>query len=49
MSEKGEEQFQWTNIWWICEKIIDDDDEEKVRNYCHVTGKKVAAHWSCNR
>ena len=33
---------------WICEKLIDDDDE-KVRDHCHVTGKfRGAAHWSCN-
>ena len=43
MSEK-EEEFQSTNICWICGKLIDDDDEE-VRNHCHVTGKfRGAAH-----
>ena len=48
MSEKEEEQFQLSNICWICEKLIDDDDE-KVRDHCHVTGKfRGAAHWSCN-
>ena len=32
----------------ICEKLSDDDNE-KVRDYCHVTGKfRSAAHWSCN-
>ena len=32
---------------WICEKRIDND--EKVRDHCHVTGKfREAAHWSCN-
>ena len=47
MSEE-EEQFQSSNICWICEKLIDDDDE-KVRDHCHVTGKfRGAAHWSCN-
>ena len=35
-------------IGWICETLIDDDDE-KVRNHCHVTGKfRGTAHWSCN-
>ena len=48
LMKKKEEQFQSSNICWICEKLIDDDDE-KVRNHCHVTGKfKGAAHWSCN-
>ena len=44
MSEKEEEQFQSTNTFWICEKLIDDDDE-KARDHCHITGKfKDAAH-----
>ena len=47
MSEE-EEQFQSRYKCWICEKLIDDDDE-KVRDHCHVTGKfRGAAHWSCN-
>ena len=32
MSE--EEQFQSSNACWICEKLIDNDDE-KVRDHCH--------------
>ena len=49
MSEKQkEEEFQSVNICWICENLIDDDDE-KVRDHCHVTGKfRDAAHWNCN-
>ena len=31
MSEKKEEQFQSSNICWICEKFIGDSDE-KVRD-----------------
>ena len=47
MSEE-EEQFQSSNTCWICEIFIDDNDE-KVRDYCHITGKfRGAAHWSCN-
>ena len=41
-----EEQFQSSNICWICEKLIED---EKVRDHCHITGKfRGTAHWSCN-
>ena len=48
MMSEEEEQFQSSNICWICEKLIDDDDE-KVRDHCHVTGKfRGAAHWNCN-
>ena len=48
MSEEKKKQLQSINICWICEKLIDDDDE-KVRDHCHVTGKfRGAAHWSCN-
>ena len=48
MSGKDEEQFQSIKICWIWEKLIDDDNE-KVRDHCHVTGKfRGAAHWSCN-
>ena len=47
MSEKEEKQFQSSNICWICEKLIDDDDE-KIKDHCHVTGKfRGAAHCSC--
>ena len=37
MSEE-EEQFQLSNTCWICEKLIDDCDEN-VRDHCHITGK----------
>ena len=48
MTENEEEQFQSSNTCWICEKPIDDDDE-KVRDHCHITGKfRGATHWSCN-
>ena len=47
MSEEEEHLFQQSNSCWICEKRIDND--EKVRDHCHVTGKfREAAHWSCN-
>ena len=48
MSEEEEHLFQKSNSCWICKKLI-DNDEEKVRDHCHVTGKfRGAAHKSCN-
>ena len=48
MNKEEEEQFQSSNTCWICEKLIEDDDE-KARDHCHITGKlRGAAHWSCN-
>ena len=32
MSKEKQEQFQSSNICWVCEKLIDDDDE-KVRDH----------------
>ena len=47
MTEEQEEQFQSSNACWICEKLIDNDDE-KVRDHCHITRKfRAAAHWCC--
>ena len=41
-----EEQFEKTEICWICNKLIEND---KVRDHCHITGKyRGAAHWKCN-
>ena len=49
MSEKEEEQFQSSNACWICEKLIDKDDEKVRDHYCHITEKfRGAAHQSCN-
>ena len=43
-----EHLFQQSNNCWICKKLIDNDDEN-VRDHCHITGKfRGAAHWSCN-
>ena len=48
MTEEEEHLFQQSNTCWICKKLIDNDDE-KVRDHCHVTGKfRGAAHWDCN-
>ena len=44
VSEKEENLFQQSNSCWICKKLI-DNDEEKLRDHCHVTGKfRCAAH-----
>ena len=41
------EEFERTNICWICGKLIDLDN--KTRDHCHITGKyRGAAHWNCN-
>ena len=49
ISEEEEHLFQQSNSCWICEKLIDNDDE-KVRDHFHVTRKfRGAAHWSCNK
>ena len=48
MNEEEEHLFQKSNSCWICKKLI-DNDEEKVRDHCHITGKfRGAAHESCN-
>ena len=48
MSEEEEHLFQQSNSCWICKKLT-DNDEKKVRNHCHVTGKfRGAANWNCN-
>ena len=45
MSEEEENLFQKSNNCWICKKFI-NDDEEKVRDHCHGTGKfRGAAHF----
>ena len=38
ISEEEEEEFQLSNAFQICKKLIDHDDE-KVRDHCHITVK----------
>ena len=46
MTAEQNEDFERSNICWICGKLIDFD--QKVRDHCHITGKyKGCAHWSC--
>ena len=48
MSEEEQYLFQQSNSCWICKKRT-DNDEAKVRDHCHVTGKfRGAAQWDCN-
>ena len=48
MTEEEENLFQKSNGCWICKKLI-DNDEEKVRDHCHVTSKfRGASHRNCN-
>ena len=48
MTEEEENLFQKSNNCCICKKFI-SNDENKVKNNCHVTGKfRGAAHESCN-
>ena len=47
MTVDEEEEFERSNICWICNKLIEND--YIVRDHCHITGKyRGAAHWSCN-
>ena len=46
MSSEEEEEFEKSEICWVCGKLIEDN---RVRDHCHITGKyRGAAHWSCN-
>ena len=45
MSTEENEKFEMTNIFWICAKLIDLDNN-KVRDHCHITG--IGTHGSCN-
>ena len=48
MTDEKEHLFQESNNCWTCKKLADNDDE-KVRDHCHITSKfRGAAHWSCN-
>ena len=47
MSAEENEEFERSNICWICGKSINFD--AKVRDHCHIAGKyRGCAHWSCN-
>ena len=46
MTAEENEKFERSNIFWICDKLIDFGDKD--RDHCHITGKyRGAAHRSC--
>ena len=46
--KKKNNYFNKVTVVRFVKKLI-DNDEEKVRDHCHVTGKfRGAAHWDCN-
>ena len=48
MTAEENEEFERSNICWICGGLIDIGDN-KVRDHCHITGKyRRSAHGSCN-
>ena len=48
MIEKEKYLFQQSNNCWICKKLI-DNEAEKVRDHCHITGKfRGTAHCNIN-
>ena len=48
MTKEEEHLLQQSNSCWICKKLI-NNDEDKVRDHCHVTSKfRGAAHKDCN-
>ena len=43
--EEEEDLFQKSNNCWICKIFINNNNEEKVRDHCHVTCKfRDASH-----
>ena len=47
LNEEEEHLFQQIKSCWICKKLI-DNNEEKVRDHRHITGKfRGATLWNC--
>ena len=47
MTAEENEEFERSNICWICGKLIEFND--KVRDHCHISGKcGGSSHWNCN-
>ena len=48
MTEDKEGNLQSSNICWICEKLIENDNKN-FRDHCHITEKfRGVAYCSCN-
>ena len=48
MTAEENEEFERSNMCWACGKLT-DFDQNKVRVYCHITGKyRGATCWKCN-
>ena len=48
MTAEENEEFERSNICWICGKLIEIGDN-KVKDHCHITGKyRGSCHWSYN-
>ena len=48
MTKKDNEDFENSAECWICDNEYIDDDV-KVRDHCHITGKcRASAHRDCN-
>ena len=46
MTAEENEEFERSNICWICDKLIENED--KVRGHFHITRNYTgSAHWSC--
>ena len=51
MTAEQNEEFERSNICWICGGLIDIDDN-KVRDHCHIksgNNYRGPAHWSCKK
>ena len=50
MTAEQNEEFERSDICWICGKLIDIGDQN-ARDHCHKksgNNYKGASHWSCN-
>ena len=48
MTAERNEEFERSDICWICGKLIDIDND-KIRDHCHISGKyRGHSHWMCN-